>query len=86
MCTGMETIALASLITTSTLAIKESTKSKASPLQLPEPVALPDPAAIKEQAKEDARRRAAGMTKTVLTGGAGIIDEPKTIGKTVLGG
>jgi len=86
MCTGMEAIALAGLITTSTLAIKQSNKPTASPLQLPEPIPLPDPEAIKDQAKDDARRRLAGRTKTILTSGAGIIDEPQTKVKTLLGG
>lgn len=89
MCTGMEAIALAGLITTSTLAIKQSkqaSKAQKTPLQLPEPIPLPDPEAIKDQAKDDARRRLAGRTKTILTSGAGIIDEPQTKVKTLLGG
>lgn len=91
MCFGLEPIVVASIIGATAAggtAIYSASQSKktASPLQLPEPIPLPDPEAIKDQAKDDARRRLAGRTKTILTSGAGIIDEPQTKVKTLLGG
>ena len=57
-----------------------------APLEPPPLPALPDPETIKSTAKEDARRRALMKSKTILTSGAGVIDDASLQKKRILGG
>ena len=47
---------------------------------------FPDPKSIKEQALKDAQRRAVLKTKTILTSGAGVVEDAILKKRTLLGG
>ncbi len=61
-------------------------REESQALQLPPLPKIPEPSIIKDQAKEEAKRRAARRTPTILTGGAGLIDDPNLNQKRKLGG
>ena len=90
MCFGLEPIVVASIIGATaaggTALIEANAQKQTALPQLPDLPALPDPNAIKEQAKDDARKRQLAKSQTILTGGAGIIDEPDTKKQSILGG
>lgn len=91
MCTGVEIALLAGVAVSAaaagTTAIVAATQKPPSMSDMPEAPTPPDPEAIKKQAKDDAKKRAALKTKTVLTSGAGVIADAGGLKKkTLLGG